>query len=379
MIWRSLSPAVIALFLFVNVVGAQARSDGTIKGKVTNGTSGAASVAGVEVDLFSINNNQVTQSMVAVTDSQGVFSFSSIDRALDNTFVISTLFQDCNYYVDVPAFSENETGKTIDFTVYESTTDNSSISIVNAHTVFVPEGDYLRVQEVYVFANMSDRSYIGNLNTNGERETLTFSLPSGYSDVGFDSDLAYSAIEPVNGIFYDSFPVLPGSREVYYSYLVKPESGSYHYTRRIYYPTVNYNIFVEGREFKLTSEQLLPGQTTESGGQTFRNMSGSSIPAGSAIDLQISESAGRPIPILLWIGIAVLVVVTAIGIFWLTRRKRRSPPVLPAEDEEEQEILERIARLDDDFEVGKIDEVTYQQTRVRMKAELMEVIKNRGK
>ena len=381
MIHRGIIAAVVILLLFPGVALAQPRV-GAIEGQVVNGTAEGSSVANLEVTLFSMTNDTASAPHVTVqTDSTGHYSFSDVDADSANTYVVGLTFHDADYYSDVQSFSDNETVKTVDLTVYDSTTDDSAISIVNAHTVVFAEDDGLTIQEVYTFANMSDRTYVGSDNgtRSGERETLHFSLPPGFSDLQMGGDLASSGIVATDAGFADTVPVQPGAVQAYYSYRVTPTDGVYVYPRAVDYATVRYSVLVQGENASIKSDKLTSSGTTDMSGAVFTGATGTDLAKGTTFTIEFSGfsaggSGGSSTSSYVWIGLGVVLLAAAVVGAVLSRRKRSSLSPAVVDGADENELLSELARLDDDFETGRIDESSYQRDRSAVKAELLDLM-----
>jgi hypothetical protein len=303
----------------------------------------------------------------------------NVDGAL--TYVAAVTFQEAEYVSEALQFGDGELTKSLEVTVYDSTTEDTDIRVVNAHTVFMVEPEFLRVQEVYVIANMSDRTYIGKEEVAaGQRKTLEFDLPSGFSELELGGGVG--TIVASNGGFADTSPVQPGGREVFYSYRVSLESSEYTYSRTINYLTLRYSLLVQGDRVSIKSEQLSAQDPTSMGNLSFAGMVGSDLAAGSSVVAEISGlssggSGGFQSP-LLWVGAAIVVAVGIVAALTVVRRKRAVPATVTRDEDEEGRLLAEIAQLDDDFEAGKIGEESYLKVRAEMKTGLAEVMRRAG-
>ncbi len=350
---------------------------GTIQGQITNGTSGGGSVAGVQVTLFATNSDNSTTHLTTTADASGHYEFKGVNSASTSTYVIGLNYQEADYYSDAQTFSDNETTKNVDITVYESTTDDSAITVVNAHTVMFLENGGLTIQELYVFANMSDRTYIGTLDAaTGARGTLRFSLPAGFADLQFGGDLAATGVMASDTGFLDTAPVQPGAKQAFYSYTIPLKSSTYTYSRKIDYPTLKYSMLVQGDKVSIKSDNLTAAGTTNMGTTVFTNVTGSNLAAGSTLSATLSGlDVARKTSPLLWTGLGVIVVgLGLLGLYFLKRKKPETVSA-PVDAQEEERLLAAIADLDDDFENGKIGEGPYRAARAKLKAELVELEK----
>ncbi len=353
---------------------------GTIEGQLTNGTSGGSSVEGVQVTLFATNADNSTAHLTATTDASGHFEFKDLNSATGNSYVVGLAYQEADYFSDVQSFSENETSKNIELTVYDATTDDSAISVVNAHTVVFVEDGGLTIQELYVFANMSDRTYIGTADpVAGTRKTLRFSLPSGFTDLQFGGDLSGSGIMASDSGFVDTAAVQPGAKQAFYSYRLPLKSGTFTYSRAIDYRTVKYSMLVQGDKISIRSDNLTAAGTTTMGTTVFTGVTGTNLAAGTTLSAKISGlSSANATSTLIWVGIGALIVAVGLLGIYMARRKKPASSPAPAASDQEQRLLEAMANLDDDFDGGKIAEGPYRAARAKVKSELVELEKARG-
>ncbi len=374
---------VVGALLAIIVPGLAlgATPTGTIQGQVTNGTSGGGNVGAIQVTLFATNADNTTTHLSTTTDATGHFEFAGVNSATTSTYIVGLNYQQADYYSDALTFSDNETTKDVPITVYDSTTDSSAISVVNAHTVMFIDSGVLTIQELYVFANMSDRTYIGSVDaTTGSRRTLLFSLPEGFADLQVGGDLAATGVMASDTGFADTTAVQPGSVQAYYSYTLPVKAGKLIYSRKIDYPTLKYSMLVQGDKVSVTGDNLTANGTTTMGSTVFTNVTGSNFAAGSTLSatitgLAVSSKSTTPI---LWIGVGVIVVgLGLLGLYLVRRRRPVAVPLATGVDQEEV-LLAAMADLDDDFENGKIAEGPYRAARAKIKAELVELEKAKG-
>jgi hypothetical protein len=234
----------------------------------------------------------------------------------------------------------------------------------------------LTIQELYVFANMSDRTYIGVVDpATGARGTLKFSLPTGFADLQFGGDLAATGVMASGTGFVDTAPVQPGAKQAFYSYTVPLKSGTYTYSRKVDYPTLKYSMLVQGDKVSVKSDSLTAAGTTSMGTTVFTNATGSNLAAGSTMSATLSGLAvAKKTPPVLWIGLGVIVVGLGLLGLYFVRRKKPVAVSAPAGQDEER-LLAAIADLDDDFDNGKMAEGPYRAARAKLKAELVELEK----
>ncbi len=350
---------------------------GIIEGMVVNRTMGGSSVADQDITLKTYLNDTEVNSSTAKTDAEGRFVFDGLSTEPGYSYDVTITFQQAEYYSEWLSFDEGETTKSVEVTVYNSTTSDEAIKIEMAHTVIYVEQGSLWVEEFLLFVNESDQTYIGSKEVaEGTRETLRFSLPSEATELQSGYGLMECCIYTSEDGFVDTMPVLPGSKEVAYSYKVDYSSGTYTFSQRVNYPIFDYAFLIQGEAVQVTSDQLAAEEPMNIEGILFNHFSSKELAPDSTLVVSISglpQTSNQGTVI--WITLALVVLVVSSGFVYL-RRKRKPQPVSPEDnlDQRRQGLLAEIAELDDDFEAGKITEEVYRRLRAARKAELVELM-----
>ncbi len=105
-------------------------------------------------------------------------------------------------------------------------------------------------------------------------------------------------------------------------------------------------------------------------GAQFNHFSGGNLAPGDTVTAQISglpKSANRSS--LLWVLLALAALGSGFALFYL-RSRRRLHPVRVSYARQEESLLAELARLDDEFEDGRITEEAYRRVRTQKKAKL---------
>ncbi len=371
--------AIFTLSLSVPTLAAEPDS-GVIEGQLVNGTEGGSSVADQEIALQTYLNDTEVKKATTRTDAEGRFVFDGLSTEPGYSYQITLNFQQADYSSDWLSFDGGETSKFTEITVYDSTTSDEAITVVNAHTIIYVEQDSLQVKEYFFFANMSDRTYIGSneIDTEGTRETLKFYLPSEATELQPGNGLMGCCIYDSEDGFVDSMPVLPGSKEVVYSYRVDYNSGAYTFSRNVNYSIMSYNFLVQGEGSNVISDQLIVEEPLDISGIRFNHLSGGDFTPGDTVVAQISglPNTGSQ-GIIIWVVLALGVLVGGFGFSYLLR-KRRLQPVRAKASPDRQKLLVELAQLDDEFESGKIDEEVYRRLRAKKKSQLVALLQKKN-
>jgi len=377
MVIRNVVIPITLLLLSVPALALAAESDiAVIEGKIINGTEGGGSVADQEITLKTYLDDSEVSVNIVNTDAGGKFTFEGLSTGIDYSYEVSLTFQRAEYLGERLAFIEGETIKSIEILVYDSTISDDGIRIEAAHTVIHSNDGILNVEEFSILVNETDRTYIGEteLNMQGDRETLRFSLPPEATDLELSFGLMKCCVVSDGEGFYDTMAVLPGKKEILYSYHVYYESGEYIFSRRMDYPTEDYAFLVEGENIVITSDSLVLNEMLSTEGARYNYLTGEGFFPGEIIQVRLSnlpEARGRGL--IIWAVLTLIVLGSGFSFVYL--RKNRIPqPVSPENTQEQikQELLTRLAQLDDDFEDGKIAEEDYRKLRTEVKMHLID-------
>ncbi len=351
---------------------------GIVEGQLVNGTANGSSVAAQDVTLKTYQNGNETSSATAVTGPDGRFSFDGLLTEPEYSYQISLFYQEAQYFGETVSFTKNDTARSTDITVYDSTDGDSAIVIATAHTIIYTAEDRISVTEYYLFINDSDRTYIGSreINDEGTKETLSFSLPAGTDELQPTLGLMDCCIFGSEEGFIDTMAVIPGMKEISYSYTVETGSGDYTLPLKINYPLVSYDLFVQGSDVEVSVDRLTAEEPMPLDGVHYSHFSGENLPADNTLTIRLSglpQASSKNA--VLWVILSLVILGGAFGIGYSMRKKK----VQPASSEDNllsvrQELLLKLAGLDDDFESGIIQEDAYRRQRDETKTRLLKLI-----
>lgn len=417
--------AAVYLLSLLLVMSAVAQGQGTIEGQVTNGTADGGSVEGLEVTLTALSGGEVKDTFTATTDATGRFRFEDLDTAATLTYGVAVSYQGVSYDSSEPVGFSDQTMLFVPLKVYDATTSDEDIVIARAHFIIDFQSKLFMVTEVFFVANTGDRTYVGSAGEGGHGGTVRFSLPAGAEGLQFRDPEASQRYLPVENGFVDRSPVRPGGEpeQVLFSYHVRYDSSAFGLSTDLIYPISDINVLVADVGAEVTSEQVAFESKMGGQGQSYLNLTGQNLPEDTTLVLnftnlpqEVTTPGVDVVPdssqtVLLWIAGGLLALAVALGFGYpLLRRRAESPAARSAEplggvyperslgpqdrltakpleqerravdDEidlevERQELLLEMARLDDDFEDGKIDEDEYERERAEIKAELVAVMR----
>ena len=154
-----------------------------LQGQVINGTAGGQIAEGLEVVLRSFQGQDEGEQQTATTDALGQFRFEGLETGGDWAYLVQVGYQEVLYSPGMLSFESGESELSTEILVYEATTDARNVEAERAH-IFVTLSDTgLSVTELYVFANSTDRTYVGAKEIDGRRWTSRFILPQDSRDL----------------------------------------------------------------------------------------------------------------------------------------------------------------------------------------------------
>ncbi|HEM62079.1 MAG TPA: carboxypeptidase regulatory-like domain-containing protein [Chloroflexi bacterium] len=384
------------IFLLVPQALVLAQGEGVIEGQVLNGTSGAplASVAELEIELYQVFQGSLSLVGTTTTDWQGRFTFEGLDTGAEHTYRFQLEYQGITYGAE-SAFPSDEDLIRVVATVYETTTSDSGLVVEQQHVLVDFEAGVLSVRELCVLNNASDTIYVGDGGTTAE-----FSLPDGALDLAFsDSAEAHHFVETEGGFAYVR-PIMPGQREVLYSYEVPYDGGQLVLSREITYPAARFDLMVADVGVQVESAQLEYQSLTGGGETAYLHFQGEDLPAGQEIavafagaprmtEAPVARGPALGLPLQQYApALALLMVVMGAAVPWAQLRLSQRSGLAVGESDsgsgpgmqqrvdahtERDELLRLVADLDDAYEEGSLNEETYGQLRERMRKRLREV------
>jgi hypothetical protein len=168
--------------------------------------------------------------------------------------------------------------------------------------------------------------------------------------------------------------------------------------RPLYYDTASVNGLVMDVGAKLESDKLVFGGERAAQGQTYLQYTAQDLKAGETLTIQMEDldkvefagsteeadtspvipSTGLKQTTLLWVMLGLGALAAAFGLGYPSLRPRLMGQGYASENDlarERQRLLLTLARLDQAYAAGQLNQTLYQRARARRKAELAEVIR----
>jgi mono/diheme cytochrome c family protein/5-hydroxyisourate hydrolase-like protein (transthyretin family) len=364
--------------------------NGTLTGQVINATTGNP-IGDLELTLYTFEGNTPLETLTAQADAEGRYSFKQLPTDHTMIYVVEGRYQDVPYTSDFGVFTPDSNETTLDLKVYETTTDPGQVELgrLNLLMSFSPEA--LRVIQLFILSNAGEKTYLGQ-----EGESFAFTLPKEATNVTFQHDTG--RIKEVENGYTTSDPVLPGEEGLVVAviYDLPYEGEALDVTIPLPKDVISATILLQDQGASLSSDQLQLIDTREREGVQFGVYTGNNVQQAEGLKLSLAaldnlqfqpSTAPGELPagatvtpgasfdqnLARWvvIGLVALVIVGA-GVFY-PRWRPQSAVSLEDSGLRRQKLLLLLARLDDAFESGQLNEQVYWQARARYKAELAEV------
>lgn len=346
--------------LFLEIPASRASQ--VIGGQIVNGTADGTVPAEMVVTAAGIdsNGNELGRFEVA-SRPDGSFSIEVPDGAA--RVVIAT------DYLGVTYSTVTELGQSVQLTIFETTRDDSMVTITSDTITVVSAGeDLMEVLQLMRIQNSADRTFIGT------EEDGVLRLPTAPAafDLSPGQGITPSRIGQIPGGFITGDPLLPGTTSTNYLYRVRVGRSGWPLQRQVFYPTDHIDVLV-GPTLEIAGPGLEFEESVELGGRRYRRYRAGSLSPGAIFEASISFSGNSASGGLVAGAVAGLVILIGAAL-WLPRlRKRRASPPEP----DRQTLIVEIATLDEEFASGTLEEQDYQAHRSELKRKLDELASKR--
>jgi len=352
-------------------------SVGSIHGQVTNGTTGAALDADLEVNLLGFDADAQVVDATAPVGPDGTFAFDGLEIVEGRIFGVTLLYKGAVYFSDAAHLSQSTPDASLPLVVYDITADTSQLRVDRLHLIFdFPGGDTVRVLQLWVLSNDGDKTIAGDEG----QGVIQLPLPSGSNNLGMPGDALSQDLEFTESGVVVLAPLTPGSGtgEVIFNFDLSYDR-SLDFSQEMAYPVgaVVALLPAGGPELGGSGWQDLGAR--DLGGISYQNMSLGPLFPGEALEFSLRGRSSTPgtagaglSTSNLAVGLGVLgLTLVAIGLWWY--RPWRRPEAAdeaqaePVQAEPVSTILQQIADLDDEFEAGEVREREYRRRREALK------------
>jgi mono/diheme cytochrome c family protein/uncharacterized membrane protein len=372
---------------------------GVISGTITNRTTGQPA-AGLSVELGIFDQTSQLETRNATTDAEGKYEFTGLPTDGTLAYAVRTTYpENVPYSSDFVTFEAGKTAIDLPVLVYETTDDPGGIRAERVHYIVEFDRGAALVAELMVFSLDGDRAYVGDGN-----HVLRFPLPPGSQQLAVnEGELGERFIQIENG-FVDRLALPPGQnvRQILFRYALPYNGRSLEFQRSLPYPATAVNALISDSGQQVSSDDLVNGgkRNTESG--SYYNLAAQNVPANQLLRISMTglpdaasaastgmmgtgvqtaaTGTGAAGGLNRWVLIGLIAAVAALAAFLVALplargRRRGETAALAMQATSREELVDALAELDIAYEAGEISEQVYRDRRLRLKAQLRDMMR----
>lgn len=346
---------------------------GAIRGTIRNGTAGASVPAGLQVELHGFDGDQEVVTQTALADGEGVFTFPDLEAVPGRLYFASLEYQGVPFQSEVAHLPSDQESLDLPLTIYEPSQDTGALIIERLHLLLdMPAEGLVRVLQLWALTNPTDRIIAD------PEGVLHISLPEGASNVQFEEfEPGARFIQTATG-YLDTAPVPPGmgSGDLTFQFDLSYQ-GRLDYRQIIDHAVQAVVILMVPGGPSLRGDGVQDMGVLDMGGVAMQAYSLGGLAAGDTLTFRLDGRVGAGgatggLTLLIGGGTLAIALILA-GLWWYRAPGYRAvgESLEPAESRRpasQEALLRAIARLDDEFDQGALEEAEYRQQR----AELMQ-------
>jgi mono/diheme cytochrome c family protein len=364
---------------------------GTVTVQLING-SGGDPPSDAPVTLYGFDSMQNTYSETLTMGDNGVYTFTNVAMPLNRVFLAGTDYDSGTYGSDIVNVDQSTPDLNLQITVYNSTTDLSSLTTDRVHILFdFTDPQNAQIIEVFIISNPLQEAVVPPTK---DGTVVTFPLPKGYTNLQFQDGELGGRYEEVSQGFADKMTISPGIGEyqVIFSFQM-PYNRKLDFVQPMFLPTSAVVVMIPENGIKISSDQLQDGGTRDFQNSTYHMYNGSGLLAGSSLEFSLSGAPRNGSTSIfttgttqnLAIGLGVFGLALVAGGLWLFRRNQRKLSMVSTTDSTDMvdaqigaetsardadTLMDAIIALDDQFHAGNLPEEVYLQRRAALKEKL---------
>jgi hypothetical protein len=390
-IWRRFWMGLICSALVIGWLDGIARTEGVgrIRGVIQRAGQGFAEQ---RIMLIRFGPNQDVQRFPGQTDAEGRFLFENLETGPAFTYFVGIRYKE-QLRRSEPVILQSGEPVEVVLEVSEPPAQEAQgsdeppkLRIMNHLMVIVGRGTHLEVREVIRIVNTGTIPYIGKAGHGGTTGiSLHVPLPQGHYNLGQVQGLNAEYIHvDATGLSYVT-PLPPGEHQVVYTYNLPWHDNLATVLVERTLDTSMLDVLVEDEHFNTTSDLQFGGRVSIDP-HVFAHFRGMNLAAHSRSWLQLMPR--QTSVSVLYVGAYSLIMgIMLLGVFlplhdvWHDRVQPESRDIDVLKHEQRFDIkgsgrylLRSIARLDDEYENGMVDDATYKQHRQAYKEQLCKLV-----
>ncbi len=312
---------------------------GSVTGRISNGSAGALLPADLKVTLLGYDGDQEVVRVATTLESDGSFKFEDLEYVPGRLFFSMVVHEGLTYRSEVVHAAADGRAVDMPITIFETTSDPSTLRVERLHVIVdFPAEDLIRVLELWVLANDSDRVLI---------TPLQVALPDGATNLSFEDGTLGGRYEITGDGFVDLEPIPPGAG---LDHLVfgfdLPIDRSADFEQQMLHPVDAATVLIPADGPRVSG--LLDRGVQDIGGMRMQSFTVGALSPEESLSFRVTApSASSSPPIAAIVGVGALVIAA---------------------------LIAAIASLDDDYEAGAISEDEWGRERDRLKRQALDQI-----
>ena len=258
---------------------------------VSQGTKGGASVAGKKAVVHFYQGEKVIKHVEVTLDDNGNAVVGDVPLTrMPVEAVVMVEFGRVTYRAVSPSMHSGEPEAEAELTVYETINETPEWRIPMRHLMLSQTPQGVRVMEILITENRSDRTWIGNDTHEGA--TLVLRLPEGAVNLELGEGFEPEAAHLHDGMLLNIVPMTPGMTRYTFSYTIPVKGGKVEIPVRSPTMTQQLMVFAPEDAGEVTTTGLTQGPVQEmEGGHKLRRYTTAALPAGQTVAINL---AGLP-------------------------------------------------------------------------------------
>lgn len=287
--------------------------------EVNNGTPNGTTVTGDRVLVQLYRGQMPVGSFEAVVDDSGMAVFDPLPPGQDLVAVVRARHRNMAFGTQPVTLASAGGDVTARVTVFDVSTDSSSLSVGVHHVIVAMQSGSLEFTEHLQLKNSSGLAVIGSKRDSQKRPmVIEIDLPDGFRDLKALEYLEQHALVTTETGVYDTMAVPPGEHRVSFSYRVDVGRSPLAVTKRLSLPTSEVLVFWKGGQGRLEGLGEPDGRLTDDKGAPTEYYRRENLAAGDQISFQIAGLNAKSSDAYVWIVLgAVFAVVTVIAVMRL--------------------------------------------------------------
>ncbi len=355
------------------------QSDTTLLGRVVNGTPGAAVPKGLQLVLLTIEEStgHIANRQLTTVGLNGSFEFNDVERS---PLFSLRLVTEYNEVTEALMLNYDEPWNDVEVTIYETTTSFEDIHIfsyVLAIPSVIVRERVIGILGSIVLRNTGNETVIPDIKTSPP-SLLRIALPSGYTHLKIESDLGAINAQAISEGFALLDPITPGEHMILFQYMLKYDEDFLDIPISLLYGAEQLRVLLQ-EEFgtvKIDGYQSTESAVIDDKGYQLAEVNG--YEPGTIALVSIN---GLPTPTLAesvlgffddhtsvitvgWFGGLGMLITLTYGFFWHHVVRQRAA-------HRRSELVQMIARLDEQYDGGVITGRDYQEKRRDLKQQVL--------